>query len=857
MTDVAGSTRLWETRADTMRAAILRHDAIVQQAIDSNGGQLIKERGEGDSHFCVFPNPDGAICAAIQIQTRLPEEQWETGVPLVVRMSIHTTDAEPHGRDYYGRDINRCARIRSAAHGGQILVSDATRDSVEGFDFLDLGLHRLMDLSEPQRIYQVVSPDIKSDFPPPRSLNAVKHNLPIQLTTFIGRERELEELRSLLMGPRLISVLGPGGAGKTRTALQLAAESVDQVKGGVWFVDLSPIQDGSTLGQKVIEDLHIRVGADDPDDAIAAHFQGEKALFILDNCEHVAHDAAVFTEKLLKKCPSLFVIATSREPLGVAGERAYRLPPMAVKAERTDSLDDILHLDSVRLLLDRARAKGSEEVLTRARPQVVLELCRKLDGIPLALEQAAANLGVLSPEAMLARLDERLSILSIDDKGFHARHRTLSAAIDWSYETLNNEERELFLDLAVFVGGWTLEAAESICALPKVLDLMQRLVSKSLIWPEATAHGDRRFRLLETMREYALERRSAIPESLADRHFAYFMHLAMVAELAGMDVDDGRWAKALDADHPNIIAALRHGIQSRGNANDALSFVLALRKYWLLRSYYVSAGTWYQQALDAAPHAPTAIRAEALNMLGIFAWYLGRLGPAKNALQASLSLSMELNDAGKVAFASNNLALLAREVGDFAEASRLLKECSQIFESLGDEAQLADVLLNLSQNEADQGNLEQAIGTTERAISLRRRVKDRFKTGVLIMNLLGFYAQRDGSIKSHLDLLEEGIVLSQEAGNPDLSASTLDVVAFLARECEDTKIATRFVAAAEKLTESAGIQLSHYTNQFRQQLSDQLQNDLGRQAFKREKAQGMKLNEPEAMTLASTFVSRL
>jgi len=409
-----------------MRVAIQRHDAIVKNAVEQNGGQLIKERGEGDSHFCVFPDAGGAIRAAITIQQRMPHEEWETGAPLVVRMSIHTAHAEPHGGDYYGRDVNRCARIRGAAHAGQILTSDTTRESVEGFDFVDLGLHRLRDLSEQQRIYQLLDPEIQREFPPILSLNVVKHNLPVQLTSFIGREKELDDLRKLAMGPRLISILGPGGAGKTRTALQLAAESIDHVKGGVWFVDLSPIQDGSTLTQKVIEDLYIRVGADEPDAAVAAHFQGEKTLLLLDNCEHVARDAAVFTEKLLRSAPGLCVIATSREPLGVTGERAYRLPPMDVKADKVETLDDISHLDSVRLLLDRAQAKGYEEVLQSANPKTVLDLCKKLDGIPLALEQAAANLGVLSPEMMVGGLDERLAILIIGDGSGGARQLTLS-----------------------------------------------------------------------------------------------------------------------------------------------------------------------------------------------------------------------------------------------------------------------------------------------------------------------------------------------------------------------------------------------------------------------------------------------
>ena len=853
MTDVAGSTRLWEARAESMRAAIARHDAIVNAAVEANGGQRIKERGEGDSHFCVFPSVDGAVRAAISIQERLPHEQWETGAPLVVRMSIHTANAEPHDGDYYGRDVNRCARIRAAAHGGQVLASDTARDQVSGFDFLDLGLHRLMDLSEQQRIYQLLSPDIQRDFPPIRSLNAVKHNLPVQLTSFIGRERELNELRKLVMGPRLVTILGPGGAGKTRTALQLAAESIEHVKGGVWFVDLSPIQDGSTLSQKVIEDLYIRVGADDPDDAIAAHFQGEKTLLLLDNCEHVARDAAVFTEKLLKRCSNLFVIATSREPLGVSGERAYRLPPMEIAAERTDTLEDISHLDSVQLLLDRARAKGHDEVLEHARPLTILELCKKLDGIPLALEQAAANLGVLSPETMLSRLDERLSILSLDDEGVEARHRTLSAAIDWSYDTLGENERSLFLDLAVFSGGWTLEAAESICEQPKVLDLMQRLVAKSLVWPEATAHGDRRFRLLETVREYALEKRSPIPKHVAERHLAYFAHLAMVASEAGLDSENGKWARALDADHTNIIAALNASARDQHTAVEGLALADSMFAYWHRRDFYKQGGMWTQMALDAAVDAPQTLRADSLNGLGIFAIYQQRLGPAKVALEASRAIWRELGNRSKEAAALNNLAWIAKQQGGPEEARAMFYDATHLLEQAGDDLRLSDALQNLAQMDWQLNDKASAISINERALKLTRRSGEGLHLLAAITNLLGFYAE-DGGVRGKLDLVEEAIDLAETVGNVDLTAAALDIVASLAHEIGDSKSSARLVGSAAGCAGSVGIVLSDHTEGFRHALADRLLVSLGRQAYRKEFDAGSKLAVKDAIAFARTFI---
>jgi predicted ATPase/class 3 adenylate cyclase len=853
MTDVAGSTRLWEARADTMRAAILRHDHIVRIAVEANGGQLIKERGEGDSHFCVFPTPEGAVRAATAIQERMPKEEWETGAPLVVRMSIHSAQAEPHGGDYYGRDVNRCARIRGAAHAGQILVSDITRDQVQEFDFLDLGLHRLNDLSEQQRIYQVLAPELQREFPPIKSLNAVKHNLPVQLTSFIGREKELEELRKLAWGPRLITILGPGGAGKTRTALQLAAESIEQVKGGVWFVDLSPIQDPSTLGQKVIEDLHVRVGADDPDDAIAAHFQGEKTLLVLDNCEHVAREAAVFADKLLKKCPDLFIISTSREPLGVSGERAYRLPPMNISADKAQTLDDISHLDSVQLLLDRARAKGHEEVLQQSKPQVVLELCKKLDGIPLALEQAAANLGVLSPEAMLSRLDERLNVLRIDDEGVEARHRTLSAAIDWSYETLTEPERELFLDLAVFVGGWTLEAAESICTKPKVLDLMQRLVSKSLVWPEATERGDRRFRLLETMREYALEKRSTMPHGLEERHLAYFSHLAKVGDQAGLDAEDGKWARALDADYTNVTTALNRAIISKESAFEGLDLAVSLFSYWTRRGYLREGGNWLQRAIDAAPGAPTELRGDALNMLGIFAWYQGNLVSADFALRSSLELWKDLGNDAKSGATLNNMAILALERDNEPEAMQLMREAAVTFERLSDDSRLSQVLGNIGMLEGSRGRYEEAIALQEKSVKICRRLQNRESLGIQITNLLGLYAET-GGLDRYLNLMEESLAIARVVGSPTVTSITLDLMGFLARSKGESVIAAYFLGAAKVAAASMGAEISLNSEPFRRRLHENLQTDLGRETCRQEVAKGMATTTIQALDAAEEFL---
>ncbi len=860
MSDVQGSTRLWETQADAMRLAVKDLDDLVLTAVDANTGVLLKERGEGDSHFAVFSHPANALQAAVQIQRLLAAHPWQTTAPLMARMSVHSAHAHPTGADYYGPDVNRCARIRGAGHGGQILISQPTRDGLEttagAWTLQDLGLHRLLDLSEPQRIYQLQASGLKEEFAALRSLNAVKHNLPVELTSFVGREKELAELRKLITTSRLLTILGPGGAGKTRTALQLVAESIDKVKGGVWFVDLSVLKDPNSIAQKVVEDLYVRVGADEPEQAIAAHFQGQSALLLLDNCEHLAREAAAFVAKLLRECPDLYIVATSREPLAVSGERAYRLPPMALKTQHAETLEDISGLDSVRLLLDRARARGHEEALTQSKPSTILELCRKLDGIPLAIEQAAANLGVLTPETMLARLEEHLSVLHIEDEGVADRHRTLTATIDWSYDALTDQEGALFLDLAVFVGGWSLEAAEAICEVPKVLDHMHKLVAKSLVWPEVTPRGDRRFRLLETMREYATEKRGPLPEVLSNRHLGYFYHLVQLAEQAGLDVDHGRWSKALDADHPNIIEALNRAINSKDNASEGLALANSLYRYWLRRGYLREAGNWFQRALNAAPTAPPEVRADALNCLGIFSWYLAKLGPAQAAIEASLTIWKEVGNDAKIGGALNNLALLSLEREDIDGAKRLLEQSIAAFERIGDDQRLASALQNLGQLEAERGSLELAVEHTERAIKIQRRTGERAVLCTQLTNLLGFYAESEG-LKSRLNLLEESIELAKELGSPDVTSTVLDVVAFAARENGEHKLSAQLIGAAEHLVDGIGINISHYTQRFRDKLADRLRADLGRQEFRIETSAGARLTVAEALDFCTAYLQTL
>jgi len=535
-TDIEGSTKLWEHNVPAMQAASARHDEIMKGAIEEHGGYVFKT--VGDAFCAAFPTASDAIEASLGAQRTLLSEQWEQTGLLRVRMALHTGVAEERDGDYFGPPVNRVARLLSAAYGEQILLSlpaqDLVRDQLPTQTTLkDLGAHRLKDLFRPERVFQLSAPDLPAEFPPLRTLDAYRNNLPLQPTPFIGREKEVSEVCERLSRPevRLLTLMGPGGTGKTRLALQAAAELTEQFEDGVSFVSLAAISDPQLVVPALAGTLGVKEAGGQPLLQSFEDYLGEKCMLLLvDNFEQVLEAAPVVTE-LLSGAPNLKVLATSRIPLRLYGEHEYAVPPLALPdPERLPSVESLTQYEAVRLFVERAQAAKADFSVTNEKAQAVAEICVRLDGLPLAIELAAARIKVLSPQKMLARLGNRLKLLTGGAQDLPDRQRTLRSTIEWSYGLLEDGEKVLFARLSVFAGGRTLEAIEAICDtggdLPvDVLDGLSSLVDKSLLKQEEGVGGEPRFVMLETIHEYARERLQGGGEAEEVRrlHAEYFL----------------------------------------------------------------------------------------------------------------------------------------------------------------------------------------------------------------------------------------------------------------------------------------------------------------------------------------------
>ncbi len=600
MTDIAGSTRLWEEQRDVMVLALATHDALLRTAVEEAGGTVFKTTGDG--LLAAFERPGSALRAAAAGQRALQDHAWPTSTPLLVRMAIHAGDAELRNDDYFGPSVNRVARVLAIGHGGQVLVSSAAAalvadDLPAGATLLDRGEHHLKDLARPEHVYQLAAPGLVTDFPPLRSGMASPNNLPADLTTFIGRGREAAEIRDLLHGHRFATLVGVGGTGKTRLMLHVAGELSGHYHDGAWLIELAPLRETDLVASEVARALGVQVSpAQSAVGAVTDFLRGKDLLLLLDNCEHLIEAAASLVEHLLGSCRTLNVLATSREALGVAGEATYPVPSLAVPPtlEQVD-LAAIAATEAVSLFVERATTTLPSFRLDESNAASVVEICRRLDGIPLALELAAARVNVLSAPEIAQGLGDRFKLLTGGRRTAVPRQQTLQALIDWSWDLLTEADQQLIRRLSAFTGGWTLDAATGVTgdhddpASPPLaiarlatLDGLGRLVDRSMV---VVTHASRsRYGMLETIRQYATDRLIASGEAAGrrTRHFAWFRRLAVEAQRGIAGPDRVTWLDRIEADLDNLRTALDWAYETDIPA--ALGMFAALGAYWRSRS---------------------------------------------------------------------------------------------------------------------------------------------------------------------------------------------------------------------------------------------------------------------------------
>jgi predicted ATPase/DNA-binding CsgD family transcriptional regulator len=837
ISDFEDGARVWDAIPEAMAQAAGIQREIVSRAAARSGGEVLHRyvagsAAAGPAAVAVFRRAPDALTCALEVQRAAPAQEWPSSLELSVRVALHSAEIGVGlERNHAGVALRRCSHLCAIARGGQILLCRATRELVVsrlpgGVELVDLGVHRLSDLGRAERVYALLEGEPSGAVGGLRSLDTLPNNLPGELTTFVGRERELAELWGVLRNARLLTLTGAGGCGKTRLALQAAANALDRWPGGVWWVDLAPVTDQVTLGQALTEALGVRpVPGHSALKAAVAHLSTRRALVLLDNCEHVLDDAAEAVQALLKGCPEATILVTSRAPLDLPAETTWRVPSLSLPdPEASESLRAVAESDAARLFIERATKVRPDFTVTDATAPALAEICSKLDGIPLAIELAAARVRLMSVEQLAQGLSDRFRLLTGGDRTALPRHRTLRASMEWSHDLLSDDERTLLRRLGVFVGGFTLEAAEQVCALDDaaptgIIDVLASLVAKSLVIGEERGPA-MRYRMLQTVREYALERLREADEvaTIRDRHRDFFLALAerTAPELLTRDVQSR--LDVLDTELPNLNLALGWAIETDGER--ALRLCVALSFWWRMHGVYAAADATVCRALDAAERTPSSLRARGLWTLASLRTRGGRYREALDAARDALAVAEEVDDAsamawaidaiGRIRFGSDpigfrplqerglelarasgeefcrlsiaqNIALGHAVCGEYDVAERMFDAIRPTIEQRGYPEVVASNWLGMAHGPEAMGDAERFFERTERAIEAAREVRD---------------SAAEGTTHAHMAMFE----LAQ--GRVDEAAERLEASRerVLARGAGVALVSTEYMLAAVQAT---------------------------------------------------------
>ena len=862
-TDVEGSTRLWEREPDQMRAALARHDVIARAAVQAHRGIVVKTTGDGI--HAVFDDPLDAVEATLKLQQALLNLGDTGGTLLRVRCGLHLGVVERRDNDVFGTPVNRTARIMAAAHGGQVLVSKAVADLIcnrlpNGVALKDLGAVRLRDLASPERVYQVVHPQLRQDFPALRSLEATPNNLPQQLTSFIGRERQQAEVKALLGSNRLVTLVGVGGIGKTRLALQAAADVLDEHPDGVWLVELAPLTDPRLVPQALASVVGVKEEAGPPvQEALVKFVADRQLLLVLDNCEHLVQACAELALRLLQSGPRVKILATSREHLNVTGETIHAVPPLAIpQPERNFMPAELAQYEATRLFVERAMAAQPAFRLTEQNTAAVADVCQRLDGIPLALELAAARVRALSVEEIAARLTDRFGLLTRGDRTALPRQQTLRALIDWSYDLLTERERALLRRLAVFAGGFTLDAAEAVgagglVAGADVLDALTRLVEKSLVVPEPDIG---RYRLLETMRQYAHERvrEAGEGDETRGRHLRFYTALANEAEQKLQGPEQGAWLARLDPERENLLSAHAWCDHVEGGAQLGLEMVHDVELYWSYRGLLTLGQRVTVEALArAGARRPTHARCRALVSAANLSYWMGRYSEARGHAEEALAIARELGGEARLAGVLRIMGRMAQGQGDLATARAHLEESIAIARQVGDPLLLAGALNPLAELRREEGDLEGAEPLYTEALALRRALGDSSNVAVNLLNL-AMIAIAHGAGDRARAMLLEAVVIAEQTGSRRMGQAALEVAAALGAGLGQWDDAAWFYGAAERQLKEMHIRRAPVDEESLAPLMARVRDALGVPAFAQAEATGHAGSYEEAMAEARTWL---
>lgn len=853
-TDIAGSVRLWQQDEQSMRESMVRHDRIVSERIGRHDGRIVKHRGDG--HFAVFEHASDAVAAALDIQSGLLAEEWPAATPIRLKIAANTGEAEFRDGDYFGPAVNRCARLQAIAHAGQVLLSGATERLCraalpEGSWLRDLGLHRLSDLDDPEHVFQLVHGSLPVEFPPLESPDAFPNNLPADLTAFVGRTAEISEVRELLAANRQVTLTGTGGCGKTRLALRVARDLVRAFSHGIWLVELAAVSDAALVPHAVAGALSLHEQQGRPiAQVLREHCAKRCLLLVLDNCEHLVEACAALVTDLLRAGPEVHVLATSREILGVPGEHVYRVPSLACPHEESPvSVEYLEGIDAVQLFLLRARAVDPDIRMSEETAPTIAGICRRLQGIPLAIELAAARTRSLSLGQIAERLASSLSLLDAGSRAVSSRQRTISGAIDWSHVLLGPAERTLFRRFVVFEGGASLEAVEAVCSgtdveAERVVDVLEALCDKSMLISRHVSGGVSRYCQLDALREYgyAKLREAGEEEAVRLRHCEYYAGFADEAGRGLQQADPHVWLDRVAEELPNVRSALEFAISS-AKPDLAARLCAGVWRYWRTRGRYsegrlflerVLAMTteergerrrdllhgaaamafrqgdygrarelWTECYVECRELGDTLTAITSLGNLGITAAIVHDWEAAESYYREALDLSREAGDRRAEATTLCNLGTMALKRAELASARELLEASLDAMQEINYRAGVSHVLASLGQLELLLGETAGARDRLGKALAVARELQDMGEISRALGGL-GRVALAEGDHERARDLCEQSLAIRRATGDRRGCAAALVNLGTVQVACRELDAARESYVEAARLHQSLG-----------------------------------------------------